>query len=86
MLDPPYFWAKTTPDGQPGISVFRHMANVGDVASCLAMAAPDLLRRFQVRAAEAGAMAALHDLGKISPGFQQKCAAWLERNRLQDTP
>ena len=59
------------------------MANVGYVASCLAEIAPDLLHRFQIKVAEASALAALHDLGKISPGFQQKCAAWLEGNRLQ---
>ncbi len=32
-----------------------------------------------------GALAALHDLGKISPGFQQKCEAWLEENGLANT-
>ena len=78
------FWAKTTPGDQPGICVSAHMANVGHVARCLAEIAPDLLNRFQIGAAEAGALAALHDLGKISPGFQQKCAAWLEGNRLQE--
>jgi CRISPR-associated endonuclease/helicase Cas3 len=33
----------------------------------------------------AGALAALHDLGKISPGFQQKCAAWLKSSGLTET-
>ena len=47
------FWAKTTPDEQPGISVSAHMANVGYVARCLAEIAPDLLHRFQIGAAEA---------------------------------
>ncbi len=78
------FWAKTSPDEKPGISVSKHMANVGYVARCLAEITPDLLDRFQVGAAEAGALAALHDVGKISPGFQQKCAAWLEENRLKE--
>ncbi|NLX96740.1 MAG: CRISPR-associated helicase Cas3' [Rhodopirellula sp.] len=78
------FWAKTTPDANPGISVAAHMANVGCVARCLTEIAPDLLHRFQIGAAEAGALAALHDLGKISPGFQQKCEAWLERNGLRE--
>ena len=77
------FWAKTTPDKKPGISVLAHMVNVGCVARCLAEIAPGLLNRFQIRAAEAGALAALHDLGKISPGFQQKCVAWLDKNRIQ---
>lgn len=78
------FWAKTTTDGQPGISVFEHMENVGHVARCLAQADPDLLKRFRVGPAEVGALAALHDLGKISPGFQQKCEAWLEANGLTE--
>ena len=78
------FWAKTTPDQQPGMSVDTHMANVGHVARCLAEIAPDLLHRFQIGAADAGALAALHDLGKISPGFQQKCIAWLEGNHFRE--
>lgn len=78
------FWAKTTIDDQPGISVFNHMVNVGQVAYCLAQTAPDLLNRFQIRPAEAAALAALHDLGKISPGFAQKCTAWLNRNHLTE--
>ena len=78
------FWAKTTLDQQPGISVSAHMVNVGYVARCLAEIAPQSLNRFQIGAAEAGALAGLHDLGKISPGFQQKCAAWLEANHLKE--
>jgi len=79
-----YFWAKTLPDGQLGISVFEHMLNVGCVAQCLAALSPALLERFQVRAELVGALAALHDLGKISPGFQRKCEAWLVENSLVD--
>lgn len=78
------FWAKTTVDEQPGISVFEHMENVGYVARGLACIAPDLLRHFQMGAPEVGALAALHDLGKISPGFQQKCRAWLEESGLTE--
>ncbi|MGO8746109.1 MAG: hypothetical protein ACLQNE_08980 [Thermoguttaceae bacterium] len=37
------FWAKTTPDEKPGISVARHVANVGHVARFLAETAPRLL-------------------------------------------
>lgn len=76
------FWAKTLPDGRPGISVFEHMLNVGCVAQCLASIVPELLVRFQLQANIVGALAALHDLGKISPGFQRKCQAWLEVNGL----
>lgn len=78
------FWAKTTPEDLPGISVFQHMINVGNVARCIADSSPELLNRFAIQTAEIGALAALHDLGKISPGFQQKCAAWLEQNNLAE--
>lgn len=81
---PVEFWAKSTTDEQPGISVFEHMRNVGHVARALACVAPDLLTRFQMGVAEVGVLAALHDLGKISPGFQRKCTAWLECNGLTD--
>ena len=76
------FWAKTTPDGEPGISVFRHMMNVGCVAHCIAEILPEILARFNLQSTEVGAFAALHDLGKISPGFQRKCKVWLEENEL----
>lgn len=82
MNHPQHFWAKTLQDGQPGISVLEHMLNVGSVAQCLAKLAPELLERFQLSAPIAGALASLHDLGKISPGFQRKCEAWLVANGL----
>jgi CRISPR-associated endonuclease/helicase Cas3 len=77
-----HFWAKTTPAGAPGVSVYEHMLNVGRVAQCLAQTAPELLGRFHILDSQVGALAALHDLGKISPGFQRKCAAWLLANGL----
>lgn len=76
------FWAKTTSDGKPGISVYDHMVNVGCVARCIAEISSGLVARFNLREWEVGALAALHDLGKISPGFQRKCDAWLEENNL----
>lgn len=76
------FWAKTTSDGHPGISVYEHMLNVGCVAQCIAAISPKLLERFKLQASLVGALAALHDLGKISPGFQRKCQNWLEANGL----
>lgn len=76
------FWAKTTADGRPGITVYEHMVNVGCVAHCIAETVPELLERFGLLASVVGALAALHDLGKISPGFQRKCQAWLEENGL----
>lgn len=77
-----YFWAKTTEDKQPGISVYQHMLNVGCVAQCLADINYELLQLFELRSSEIGALAALHDIGKISPGFQRKCQAWLDENGL----
>ncbi|MES9903412.1 MAG: CRISPR-associated helicase Cas3' [Sedimenticola sp.] len=79
-----YFWAKTTPDGNPGISIYDHMVNVGYVARCIAEISPELLERFHLESALVGALAALHDLGKISPGFQRKCKAWLNENSLTE--
>ncbi|PLX48311.1 MAG: CRISPR-associated endonuclease Cas3'' [Desulfobulbaceae bacterium] len=76
------YWGKTTPAGEPGVSVYEHMVNVGCVAQCVAAMSPDLLERFHLQDREVGLLAALHDLGKISPGFQRKCATWLEKNGL----
>lgn len=76
------FWAKTTLDGRPGITVFQHMINVGCVAKCIAEIAPGFLSRFNLDSSLIGALAALHDLGKISPGFQRKCEVWLKENSL----
>jgi CRISPR-associated endonuclease/helicase Cas3 len=76
------FWAKTTIEGMAGISVYDHMTNVGCVARCLAETSPEILGRFQLQSETVGALAALHDLGKISPGFQRKCEDWLEKNVL----
>jgi CRISPR-associated endonuclease/helicase Cas3 len=72
------YWAKTTPEGAPGLSVYDHMVNVGCVARHIAESFPEILERFHLRSSEVGALAALHDIGKISPGFQRKCEKWLE--------
>lgn len=77
-----HFWAKTAKEGKPGISVYSHMLNVGNVARCLAEMAPTILERFNLDPSTVGALAALHDLGKISPGFQRKCEIWLEEHSL----
>lgn len=76
------FWAKTTPEGKPGISVYDHMVNVGCVAHFIAETVPELLDLFHLQSSVVGALASLHDLGKISPGFQRKCEAWLKENNL----
>lgn len=75
------FWAKTIPDATgspvPGASVRDHCLNVGAVAELITAALPK-----SVRALLPGGMvtlAALHDVGKISPGFQRKCGWWKTR-------
>lgn len=78
-----YFWAKTTKEGKPGISVYDHMMNVGYVAQSIAGLSPEILDRFHLHSSLVGALSALHDLGKISPGFQRKCEAWLEEKGLK---
>ena len=77
-----YFWAKTLPDSKPGLAVIDHMLNVGQVALAMAKASSGMLVRFGLTPEEVAALAALHDLGKISPGFQRKCQTWLVINSL----
>jgi|GEM_PF-147157 len=82
------FWAKTTKDKEsgkemPGISVDEHMLNVGCVAIALLEAMPSILDNFQFSINDIAALVALHDLGKISPGFQRKCEMWLKDNNLE---
>lgn len=79
-----WFWAKTTEDAQPGIDVFHHTVHVGLVAHGIATARIGQLARFGLRVEVVAAIAALHDIGKISPGFQVKCPAWLTRFQLTD--
>ncbi|MCC7517106.1 MAG: CRISPR-associated endonuclease Cas3'', partial [Pseudomonadales bacterium] len=76
------YWAKTTKDGQPGIEVLPHCRNVGFVAALLATAKKQQLVQFGFSVGETSLLAALHDIGKLSPGFQSKCEAWLEQYGL----
>jgi len=70
-----YFWAKTTEAGEPGISVHDHCLNVGAVAEAIIQGLPEGARALLPQGA--AALAALHDVGKITPGFQCKCELWL---------
>ena len=75
-------WAKTTEDGKPGISVRDHCLNVGCVAEALlALRSPKVNGLIPPGAAT---LAALHDVGKVSPGFQVKSEAWLVQYALRD--
>jgi CRISPR-associated endonuclease/helicase Cas3 len=76
------YWAKTTKDGQPGIDVRQHMLRVAVVARLLSEQSRRLLESCGISPAFVSFLAGLHDIGKISPGFQSKCRAWLEQNGL----
>jgi CRISPR-associated endonuclease/helicase Cas3 len=78
------FWAKTTSDKQPGVSVLEHMRIVAFVAHAIAGTRLKFLSFLPFSPENAGAIAALHDLGKISPGFQRKCEAWVQQYGLAD--
>ena len=73
-------WAKTTPSGQPGIPVVQHCRAAGIVAAFLAERVPNSLCR--LRPDVGVILAALHDVGKVCPGFQKKCTAWLTAHPL----
>lgn len=76
------FWAKTVGDNEPGISVRDHCLNVGCVAEALIDRLPQQVQALLPQGA--ATLAALHDVGKISPGFQVKCAKWLALHGLVD--
>jgi len=75
------YWAKTTKDGKPGITVRDHCLNVGCVAEALLSFLPPQLEALVPRGA--ATLAAMHDVGKVSPGFQVKCEDWLRQHTLQ---
>ncbi|MBI4676080.1 MAG: CRISPR-associated endonuclease Cas3'' [Elusimicrobia bacterium] len=74
-------WAKTASNNQPGISVRDHCLNVGCVAEALLALLPSHLK--ELLPPGAATLAALHDIGKVSPGFQAKCPAWLVKYNIQ---
>lgn len=75
-----HFWAKTLDGDTPGISVRDHCLNVGCVAEALIQRLPEGVRALLPRGT--ATLAALHDVGKISTGFQSKSAAWLTQSGL----
>ncbi len=62
--------AKRSEDGQSCLSVVDHLRLVGHVAERLLARMPEPVRKWIPTGAVT--LAALHDVGKISPGFQQK--------------
>lgn len=75
-------WAKTNENGSPGINVRNHCLNVGCVAQALLAQCPPQLKRLIPPGA--ATLAALHDIGKVAPGFQVKSEAWLVQQMLRD--
>ena len=74
-------WGKTV--GQkPGISVLKHCENVGCVAEALSQKILPIAKE-KLRIDSATILAAAHDIGKVSPGFQQKCETWANRHKLR---
>ena len=73
-------WSKTYIEkggvNKPGINVLQHCRAAGAVAHSLVDLLPLWLS--ELLAAKAGIiLSALHDVGKVSPGFQRKCTDWL---------
>ena len=74
-------WSKTDSNGKPGLSVFEHCRHVGWVALEL-IHQGRIIPHPQITPEQAAALAAVHDVGKWSRGFLQKCPAWLEQEGL----
>jgi CRISPR-associated endonuclease/helicase Cas3 len=74
-------WAKTDSEGNPGLSVFEHCRHVGWVAHELVNQGR-VIPHAKIKPVIAAFVAAIHDVGKWSPGFLHKCPIWLEREGL----
>ncbi len=62
--------AKTCSDGSPGTFVFDHCRYAGYVAEALLALLPEPIRRLFPQ--ETPFLVSLHDIGKVSPGFEGK--------------
>ena len=83
QVDHNQFWAKTTSSGEPGLSVFDHCVNVGCVAEAMIRMLPKCVNSVMPKGAST--LAALHDIGKITLGFQMKCSQWPFPTELENT-
>jgi CRISPR-associated endonuclease/helicase Cas3 len=78
-------WAKTDPaTGKPALTVRDHCLIVGAVAETLWKNLP--LHGMQLLPEGAVVLAALHDIGKITPGFLAKCGWWKEMVKERGVP
>jgi len=74
-------WAKTDPaTGQPALTVEGHCRIVGHVAYVLLGNLPKAVQAALPEGAIT--LAAAHDLGKLTPGFQLKCSQWKHHQTL----
>ena len=75
-------WSKTDKDGNPGLSIFEHCRHVGWVAFEI-INQGKRIPHTEIGSAVASIVAAMHDVGKWSPGFLQMCPVWLKREKLE---
>lgn len=74
--------AKTCPNGSPGTSVFDHCRYAGYVAEALLALLPEPIRK--LLPFETPFFVSLHDIGKVSPGFEGKYFIDLLREKAPD--
>ncbi|MBU4318736.1 MAG: CRISPR-associated helicase Cas3' [Proteobacteria bacterium] len=70
-------WSKTDSEGKQGLSIFEHCRHVGWVALELILQGRTIPHA-QIDPQVAAVVAAIHDVGKWSPGFLHMCRSWLE--------
>lgn len=68
-----YFWAKTDEEGNPGCPVWIHSELSAEIAKRL-LNRMSTWRHLFPEGVES--LIGIHDVGKISPGFQIKCSSW----------
>ena len=74
--------AKTCPDGSPGTTVFDHCRYAGYVAEALLALLPEAIRK--LLPPQTPFLVSLHDIGKVSPGFEGKYFIDLLREKAAD--
>jgi len=74
-------WSKTDSEGNPGLSVFEHCRHVGWVALELINQGKTIAHT-EIKPLVSAIVAAIHDVGKWSPGFLHMCPVWLELSGL----